>query len=396
MRNTLILMGFLAFLAVVFGVNYFFKPFAPEKQISLTQITPTPGPTQPPSSDQALEEAKAKIAGMMMVPLVITPETSAKLPDWIEKNVPAAVVLYGEGIDLPTVDDVVKNLDDAAFKKASKKTLVGTIYDGGQTQALSGEGFTPLVSWRKLCSGSLTSAKVKFATAAAELNQANINFVLSPSLDVASSASGSSYLSDSVCSGNPERVSQFGTAFIEAMDEANVLAVAKHFPGIGKLKTPLTEGFSVIQVAKKDLLPFKTLLDQASETLKDRAVLVSLVGVKESGGTACALTAECVSQVANAYDRVLIVSDDLTQKAAFYDPEKKDYIKSLPEVAYQAVLAGNHWLYFGPQASYEDLERVARFLAGRYLDEPEFKQKVDEASAMVESVRDRYNTRVNF
>jgi len=134
-------------------------------------------------------------------------------------------------------------------------------------------------------------------------------------------------------------------------------------------------------------LPFKNLLDKAEGTTVQRAVMVSLVGVKQAGGTACALTKECVDQVVNATDRVLIVSDDLSQKAALYNSDTKDYTKPMGEVAYEAIMAGNNLLYFGQNTSYEELSRVIDFLAKKYVSDANFRSKVDISNGLVDGIR---------
>jgi beta-glucosidase-like glycosyl hydrolase len=177
---------------------------------------------------------------------------------------------------------------------------------------------------------------------------------------------------------------------MKALDQYQILPVMKHFPGIGRLSTPLTEKFSVITPTKNDLLPFKEVLDQANEDLPYRAVLVSLVGVKQSGGTACALTKTCVDQVVNAYDRAIVVSDDLTQKSALYDVDKKDYTKTLSQVAYEALMAGDNIIYFGETVSYDELDRVLTELVKKYQSDEAFQIQVETSKMMVDGFRSQY------
>ncbi len=384
MRNTLILIGFLAFLAVIFGVNYLFRPFAPKDQTNLAQIslTPKPSPTLPVN-----QETRSRLASMLIAPLVITPETKERLPEWIIKNKPGAILIYGQDIDLPTVDQINQQLAKVQLKDRDFQPMLGTILDGGVEQPLTGEGFTLLPTWHKLCRTSLVLAKKQFATAAAELSTAGINFVLSPSLDVADASTSAN---PDLCSSSARKVALYGQAFIDAMNDQGILSVVKHFPGTGQLQADLESRFLVISPTKKDLLPFKTVLDQAEKDQVYSAVLVSLVGVKQSGGGACALTKSCVDQVSGAYQKVLIVSDDLGQKAALYDPLKRDYTKSLSQVAYEAVMAGNHLLYFGQNVSYSQLTKVLDDLTLRYKEDKLFKAKVDAAEIMLDSVKSRY------
>jgi len=68
---------------------------------------------------------------------------------------------------------------------------------------------------------------------AAELSGVGINMNMAPVMDVAP-PDMDSIMKDRVFKGDANRVSQLGTAVIQGLQKAGVMAVAKHFPGIGR------------------------------------------------------------------------------------------------------------------------------------------------------------------
>jgi beta-N-acetylhexosaminidase len=102
---------------------------------------------------------------------------------------------------------------------------------------------------------------ISFAdTTAAELTQAGINMNLAPVIDVAP-RDIKSIMSDRVFGHDPKWVSKMGLTVIEHLQQRNIMAVAKHFPGIGRtvvdshLELPACE-HSLPELESYDLIPF--------------------------------------------------------------------------------------------------------------------------------------------
>ena len=97
-------------------------------------------------------------------------------------------------------------------------------------------------------------------TTASELNQVGINMNMAPVLDVAPQDIDS-IMAKRAFSGDPDRVSRLGVTVIEHLQKHRIMAVAKHFPGIGRttldshLDLPvLADDLAAIE--KFDLIPF--------------------------------------------------------------------------------------------------------------------------------------------
>ncbi len=99
---------------------------------------------------------------------------------------------------------------------------------------------------------------------AAELTQIGVNMNMAPVLDVALEGIDS-VMAKRAFRGDPERVGRMGAAVIDHLQQKRIMAVAKHFPGIGRtvldshlelpdLTTPLAE------LEQIDLPPFATAI----------------------------------------------------------------------------------------------------------------------------------------
>lgn len=103
-------------------------------------------------------------------------------------------------------------------------------------------------------------------TTARELAAAGINMDMAPVMDVAP-ADLSGIMADRVFGTDPGHVARMGAALIETLQAAGVMAVAKHFPGIGRttldshLDLP-TFGEDLDAMTPIDLPPFQAAIHQ--------------------------------------------------------------------------------------------------------------------------------------
>jgi beta-N-acetylhexosaminidase len=111
-----------------------------------------------------------------------------------------------------------------------------------------------------------TEDAIRFAEiTAAELRRVGINMNMAPVLDVAPDKTDS-IMADRAFGGDPDWVSRLGVKVVEYFQRNNIIAVAKHFPGIGRtsldshLDLPiLDDDLSVIE--QFDLIPFKASIE---------------------------------------------------------------------------------------------------------------------------------------
>jgi beta-N-acetylhexosaminidase len=108
---------------------------------------------------------------------------------------------------------------------------------------------------------SLAAAERFAAVTAAELAAAGITTDLAPVMDVAA-ADGNGVMDGRAFAADPERVAAMGVAVIAGLQSRGVMAVAKHFPGLGRTRldshVDLPElAIDTAGLESRELLPFR-------------------------------------------------------------------------------------------------------------------------------------------
>lgn len=231
----------------------------------------------------------------------------------------------------------------AAQRTASVPLLVMADQEGGGIQRL-GAAVTSM-PWPREMAASMTPAQVEAAAArlGRQMHTLGVNVDLAPVLDVDARPGPSSSNPDGKrsFSGNPAVAASYGTAFVRGL-AGHVLAVAKHFPGLGGStgNTDYGAGQTVpLSRLEQQALPVFAAAISAGVP----AVMVANAGVPGLGPTPASLS----SSVINGLLRQglgfsgLVVTDSLSAgaiTAAGYD---------VPHASVAAVRAGADMVLFG-------------------------------------------------
>ena len=100
---------------------------------------------------------------------------------------------------------------------------------------------------------------------ASELNSVGINMNMAPVMDIAFEGI-ESIMASRAFGSDPDRVSRLGTVVISELQKGRIMAVAKHFPGIGRTVLDSHLDLPVLPAAPKlletfDLIPFQAAID---------------------------------------------------------------------------------------------------------------------------------------
>jgi len=168
------------------------------------------------------------------------------------------VILFSGNLKTP---DQIKNLCSSIQKYALSKNqlplFISVDQEGGQVARLK-EPFTQFPGNPGM--KGLDDAKHFARTTAKELVGVGINMNMAPVLDVAPE-NIQSIMAKRIFGTDPEYVSNMGVNVIEHLQRRDVMAVAKHFPGIGRttldshLELPSLE-VNLSDLKSFDLLPF--------------------------------------------------------------------------------------------------------------------------------------------
>ncbi|MCP4369212.1 MAG: beta-N-acetylhexosaminidase [Deltaproteobacteria bacterium] len=173
------------------------------------------------------------------------------------------VILFSGNLKTP---DQIKNLcssiQEYALSKNQPPLFISVDQEGGQVARLK-EPFTQFPGNPEMKGKG--DAKQFAKTTAKELGEIGINMNMSPVLDVAPE-NIQSIMAQRAFGSNPEYVSDMGVQVIGHLQRRGVMAVAKHFPGIGRttldshLELPSLEvNFSDLK--SFDLVPFVSAIN---------------------------------------------------------------------------------------------------------------------------------------
>ena len=141
--------------------------------------------------------------------------------------------------------------------------IIAVDQEGGTVARLKAPHFTEFAGNPAM--RDVDDARAFAQTTARELTAAGINMDMAPVMDVAPEDL-SGIMADRVFGSRPDHVARMGTALIAALQEAGVMAVAKHFPGIGRttidshLDLP-TFRETLAAMEPVDLPPFQAAID---------------------------------------------------------------------------------------------------------------------------------------
>ncbi|MBS1212026.1 MAG: beta-hexosaminidase [Proteobacteria bacterium] len=180
----------------------------------------------------------------------------------------------------------------ASIRSARPGILIAVDHEGGRVQRFR-EGFSRLPAAARYAEsygdderalqGALKSAGWLMA---AELLAVGVDFSFAPVLDV--DCGISEIIGDRSFSRDPADAGRCALAFAQGMREAGMAAVGKHFPGHGgvALDSHLTlpeDPRPYAQIAARDLLPFRRLIDAGLEGIMPAHVIYSSVDTRPAG-----------------------------------------------------------------------------------------------------------------
>jgi beta-N-acetylhexosaminidase len=216
-----------------------------------------------------------------------------------------------------------------------------TSQDGGEFSAL--RGLPPADSPSAV--KSVAQARKEAVQAAGSLHALGINGVLGPDLDVDTDPGGP--YTNLAFSVDPNEVGQFGVATVRAYARQKMLTLPKHFPGLGAASQPTDDGsaevgLSLNQLAGRDLVPFKAVLDAGSQGVMLGHGLYTTDQFSTPASESNALITDLLRD--NLRFHGIAVTDDL-EAAGITDTQ------SVPDAAVAALRAGADMLYIsGPGA----------------------------------------------
>lgn len=213
------------------------------------------------------DKLNAMIGQMLMLGFQGKSANSAgakRLATQIQRGEVGGVVMLGYNF---ASKGAVKGLT-GLFKNAagSNKVFLAVDMEGGSVQRLGAKlGYPRIASARSIARRmSPSAAKPSFRKLADISKNAGFNMNLGPVIDLLVNPANPVIAKwNRAYSPDPAKVAAYGAAFVDAHNEAGVLAVLKHFPGHGSSSGDSHYGFVNISKTwtQKELEPFKSLIN---------------------------------------------------------------------------------------------------------------------------------------
>ncbi len=188
---------------------------------------------------------------------------NAELKSLIGQLKIGGLILFSQNLQTPQqIRQLCLEAQQFARSCGQPPLFIAVDQEGGQVVRLKAPAFTEFAG-----NPAVKSERdaVHFAeVTATELAEVGINMNMAPVVDVAPDEVNS-IMAGRAFGGDPHRVAQLGVAVIEHLQKNRILAVAKHFPGIGRtaldshVELPVCDvGLSDLE--RFDLIPFKAAI----------------------------------------------------------------------------------------------------------------------------------------
>jgi beta-N-acetylhexosaminidase len=343
--------------------------------VMLAGCTRTPAPIPARVPDQAVTESGNALSNRQLASQLVLAGTGftdvTQIADQL-REYPVGGFLVTDR-DTPTADALTTLVEDldalyAALQLPSPLTLVDQ--EGGVVQRVGFAG--PTAAQFDLTSTDEAGELGRERGAA--LAQLGIDVVLAPVLDVSQPGSA---IAERAFVGDADAVARLGTALISGLQEDNIAACPKHFPGLGSIVEDTHEESATLAITfaaweASDARPF---LEAAPDV---RCLLIAHVATPWWGSQPASLNEQAVRYVRSIMDfEGALISDDLAMGAL-------DSHGSLGERAVTSLNAGMDGLIMTGSLSEitEAIDAIQTALENGRLDRGRLEDSVNRLYAL--------------
>ncbi len=229
------------------------------------------------------------------------------------------IILFSRNVESPDqVRQLCRSCQTAAAECNLPPLFIAVDQEGGTVERLK-EGFTRFPGNRYITTAE--EARRVARITAGELADVGINMNYAPVLDVVETTPDS-IMRERAFPGDARRVAKLGTAMIETYQSEGIMAVAKHFPGIGR--TVLDSHFHLPTLdidpevlAESDMIPFTAAIKAGVSGIMLSHIFYPRLDDKWQASLSVSIARRLLR------DRIgykgLIMTDDLDMKAIDHD-----------------------------------------------------------------------------
>lgn len=182
------------------------------------------------------------------------------------------IILFASNMtsDSSATVELTQSMQIATTSGGGAPLLIGTDQEGGIVYRLT-SGTTTTSQMALAASGDTNNAKKTGEIIGAELKALGINLDFAPDLDVNSNPANP-IIGTRSYSDNPETVSTYSAAYMEGLQDNNIIATGKHFPGHGDTSTDSHTGLPLVDKSREDLenndlIPFREAVENGVDMI---------------------------------------------------------------------------------------------------------------------------------
>jgi beta-N-acetylhexosaminidase len=291
------------------------------------------------------------------------------------------IILFAGNLQTPDqIRDLCHGVQEYARRCGQPPLFIAIDQEGGQVARLK-EPFTqfPGNPYMKSEADAVLFAEIT----ADELNQVGINMNMAPVMDVAPEGTDS-IMAARAFGSDPAWVSKMGVALLENLQHKNIMAVAKHFPGIGRttldshLDLPvLDDDLSVLE--RFDLVPFKAAIQHGVSGLMLSHIFYTSLDSLWPASLSMRIAKDLLRK-RMGFDG-LVMTDDLDMGAIIRHYEIRTSIRQILAADIDLALI----CHKGP-----NIEIAHEEILREITDSPAMKAKAIESALRIERVKKKY------
>ena len=327
-----------------------------------------------------------KVAQMFMVSFFGTQLTEAEI-SFLREAQPGAVALFGRNATSPTqVAELTNAIQAHAVAAAGLPLLIAVDQEGGLIQHLQ-RGFTrfpaPML-WAASGDGELAYAVG--AAMAVEMRAVGVNMNLAPVADL------QTYLRNPIIRrrafGNlPEMVAPILVGFIRGLQDNDVVATVKHFPGHGDTSTDSHLRLPIVKHSRDrldavELRPFIAAFDADVEAAMVAHIWYSALDSDSMPASLSPRIVDGLLRTELGYDGI-IMTDAL-------DMDAIDTAYSPSEATIRAIAAGNDLIAIGAHVGTDRIREVIDDVVAAVKTGRISASSIDASVARIVAVKDEY------
>ncbi len=329
-----------------------------------------------------------KVGQLMMIGFDGT-SLAPELRRLIQELHPGGVIFFERNVESPRqVAQLSADFQRVARESGAPGLFVAIDQEGGVVARLKeAKGFTEFPGAMAIAAtGDVNNARRIAQTISSELCALGFNLDFAPDLDVNNNPANPIIGTRSFGS-DPNRVAEFGCAFIEAMQGSSVVAIGKHFPGHGDTTIDSHIGLPTVPHDRKRLEAVEFVPFLAAMRANVAGIMSSHItfpAIDPTPGLAATLSPRVLTDLLRRemnYDG-LILTDELTMGAL----ATSGYLA--PRAAVAAFKAGADLLLF--QTGYEMHREAYAALVQAVKSGEVGKERLDESVQRILSAKERF------